>query len=478
MIYLLKFVLCSGLLYAFYHLVLRNDKIFMFNRFFLLSIVILAAAIPCITIKTRIVEVPTAQTIAAVNPVFEGQPETSPLTVSLPQPFDLAQFLITAYIVITSLLLFKFILNLWSLNRFKKGGKIIYHNGLNIVLRPDILHSFSFLNYMYTNKESFERGELPKEIIVHEQAHIDQKHSYDILFIELITCLFWFNPFVYFVKQAIKLNHEFLADETTISETGSFVQYQNIIINFASKQLKHNPILASHLTFGETKKRITIMAKKQNKTLNFIRQVAALVVVIILFAFLGKTEVMAQQDVVTPPPPIKKQQTETKSEADQDIPDVLPSPPVRVLLHLKSTVSYIDENGKLIEGTFEELPKQVQKDFIALKLEGKVWLPPPPPAHITVAMLEDFQNSTEYGVWIDNDPVENNRLKDYEPGDFYLYYKSRLRKNHKNYGEYTHRVTLITKKSFEDGLYNGKWIKFSGAKMASEEVLTLAESKD
>src|SRR5690606_39609713 len=62
-------------------------------------------------------------------------------------------------------------------------------------------------------RNEYENNQIDQELFVHEKAHITQKHSLDILFIEALQILFWFNPLIYLYKKAMKLNHEFLADQ-------------------------------------------------------------------------------------------------------------------------------------------------------------------------------------------------------------------------------------------------------------------------
>lgn len=491
--YTLKFILCSAILFTFYHLGLRQEKAFKFNRFFLLSIIILAAVIPVTIIRISIIEVPIMETqltdgIAAIGPPVDSKS----IIKSIPG-LTIQEALTWVYTIISSLLLLRFILNLWSLNRFKKGGQLVLKDGLKLVLRQDINHSFSFLTHMYTNKEGFEQGRLPKEILAHEKAHIQQKHSYDILFIELIACLFWFNPFVYFIKRAIKLNHEFLADEVAISQTGSLTRYQNIIINFASQRMMLNPSLASHLTFGETKKRITIMVKIQNKTITVAKQIMTMVVTITLFASLGETKVIAQESdkniITTAIPFLVKEkvlpqkepiQTQDKKKVQDKKTTIEPPMLIGAIPRVNSKVRYSNSNGQRVTATFGELSDQVRKDFLELKLDGEIWLAPKPKDHLTQAILDDFKNAKKYGVWIDGSKVDNAVLNRHKPEDFHHFFKSKLGKEAKNFGQYTYHLVLVTQKTFEKvpSRITGKWIKYNEQIARAQKYLDSVEDKN
>lgn len=481
--YLFKFIVCTGVLYTFYHLVLRNERFFRFNRFFLLSIVMLAAIIPVVTVKTKTVEFTTGQIITPPSTLLTDQAFTANSAAQGLQLPNLTELFIMVYFVVAAFLLLRLVLNLWSLNRLKKGGEIIHHEDIKLVLRSDINQSFSFMRCMFTNKQQYEHGLLPKEVFAHEKAHIHQRHSYDILLIELITCLCWFNPVVYLLKRAIQLNHEFLADEVAISETGSLVQYQNIIIQFASRQVAITPALASHLSFGETKKRIKIMVKTQNKTIALAKQIMAMTVIFFLFVTFGETKIIAQEPAkrviitavpfltISPKEPVEVQDTKKR-----------PEPPMLISSIPRSTskVRYTDNNGQRITTTFGELKDPVRRDFLELKLDGEVWIAPTEKDHFTQAMLDDFKDAEKYGVWIDGSKVDNSVLNRHKPEDFHHFFKSKLGKGAKNFGQYIYHLNLVTQKTFEKlpSKMNGMWIKYNDQAARARRYLDPVEEKN
>lgn len=300
-VYLLKFLACSGILLLFYHLVLQSDRLFKFNRVFLLAIVGLALLIPITTVRTNYIEIPVAPV-----PTYEAPNISDQAFLYMPQEefipeevqtltITTEQVLIAFYLLVTLSLLIRFGRNLYAINRLKKGSDIVKHSGISIVLRSDISTSFSFLNYMFTNKERYEQGNLPVEIIQHEELHIKQYHSMDIICIELFQCFFWFNPFIYFIRKAIKLNHEFLADAFVIGGNTSACNYQKILLDYTGKQLLSSPLFASNLNYGFTKKRLNMMVKNTNIWRARLKKVAALAIITLTFCTLGISNTVAQE---------------------------------------------------------------------------------------------------------------------------------------------------------------------------------------
>ena len=101
-----------------------------------------------------------------------------------------------------------------------------------------------------------------RQILKHEMVHIEQKHSWDKIFVEIITSLFWFNPFFYLIKKEINLIHEYLADKKALknSDTKAFAQML-LASHFSGKQFPAtSPFLSSNL-----KKRLTMLKKSKTK---------------------------------------------------------------------------------------------------------------------------------------------------------------------------------------------------------------------
>jgi bla regulator protein BlaR1 len=109
------------------------------------------------------------------------------------------------------------------------------------------------------NKHQYQAGTIEEALIQHEISHCRQWHSLDILFVELMKVVFWINPFIWLMKKSVQLNHEFLADDSVLSNH-SITNYKNLLINLV---FKHNSgILISNFNFSFTKQRLKMMTKK------------------------------------------------------------------------------------------------------------------------------------------------------------------------------------------------------------------------
>ncbi|MEM7382422.1 MAG: M56 family metallopeptidase, partial [Bacteroidota bacterium] len=116
-----------------------------------------------------------------------------------------------------------------------------------------------------------------------------QRHSLDILFIELLQVLLWFNPFIYLINKAIKLNHEFLADQAVLGKGVASRTYQNTLLSFSSQ--KYQSVLANAINYSSFKKRFTVMKKQTSKRVLWLKGLLLLPLTVLLLVSFSTTEI-------------------------------------------------------------------------------------------------------------------------------------------------------------------------------------------
>src|SRR5690606_28882516 len=145
-------------------------------------------------------------------------------------------------------------------------------------------------NYIFINEEEYKASAIETRLISHELAHVHQKHTYDILLVELFFIFVWFNPIILFYKKAMQLNHEFLADEAVLNIYKSVADYQTLLL---SKIGLINKIpLTNSFNYLITKKRLIMMTKQVNKTRTLFKKIALLPLLSLLIFFFS-TKVVA-----------------------------------------------------------------------------------------------------------------------------------------------------------------------------------------
>ncbi len=188
---------------------------------------------------------------------------------------------IILYIYLVSCLFFlvRFSIRLFAILKLTVKYKIINLSGNKIVKLNSNFSTFSFLNIIFVAQNNLMQKDYEK-IIKHESIHIKQGHSFDNLFLEILTIMFWFNPIIYLYHKALKEVHEYLADEGVLEQGFDSAKYQLLLIE-QSIGVQYN--LANNFNKSLTLKRITMMNKKSNKVvkLRFL-----LVLPLISFMFL------------------------------------------------------------------------------------------------------------------------------------------------------------------------------------------------
>ncbi len=360
---ILKIILSSGLLIGFYYLFLERERIFQFNRFFLLTALAFAYLIPFIPFNS-----PFTTTGNSVLIVGEPLQELQQSNISNEANFNWIKIILILYGVISLYFLLKFIYSIVKI-KLLKGEKRNYGNQRILIINQNYA-PFSFLDTIYFSRKYLINDQIEERIFLHEQCHIEQKHSVDILFIEFLKIFSWFNPALYVFKKAMITNHEFLADEYVLQNNHDISNYQHLILNEIKLAQSFN--LTHQFDFNNTKKRFIMMTSK-NSQFTWLKKFALLPVLAALFLFFTK-KVNAQTESSV----IDAETTIQNKKQD-----------VAVLMNEKNATAeetaFIQTSKKL----FEEF--ESGKDTIQKKEAQDVAIPvppPPPPSEFRQVMAE------------------------------------------------------------------------------------------
>jgi len=415
------------------------------KRTFLILSLVLSFSIPLITFTSYL----------EITPDIEIQPLVQ--NYSLPQDTNLIAytasietnykdiFLKLTYLLGALFLGFYFIKNLLEIIFKIKKNKKIKTNCVTTVLLKITTTPHTFFNYLFINQQNFENKEIPQEVFWHEEAHSKQKHSIDVLLIELLQIFFWFNPFVYLYKKAIKLNHEFLADEAVLNRGIDTLKYQNTLLQFSTQN--NYSQLTNAINYSSIKKRLTVMKTKTSKKTIWIRSLITLpLVAIMLYGFSTKETVVIYKEV--------------SQVQDQT---VLPSKTVNegasksMMIEYKNFIKTIEETKMIRMGSYNrivaiyDLMTAIQKSSVKKYPEGlgtnlsKTKAKAP-----NKSEYESWKDKTNFAIWIDGKSIENSKLNTHKISDFVYYSGSFVHKNarSKRFPQ-NHQFHLYTKTGFE-----------------------------
>jgi TonB family protein len=255
-VYLFKSAVWLSGFALIYYLFLRNERFFVLKRFYLISGILISIFLPLISVH-YMVELPATE----LNPVAFTQAQNTILKTVLPNttdiPLDYKHILMLLYLAGVLFFAFRLIWHVRSLWNTIKESRIIKRGPAKLVRTSEFCSPFSFFNYVFVNPEI--NNDEVEEIMNHELAHVAQKHWFDLLIIELLRLLQWVNPFVWLYTGFIRLNHEYLADETALQRTSDPAIYKAALLNqmFGSQVI----ILSNSFNYSINRKRFEMMKK-------------------------------------------------------------------------------------------------------------------------------------------------------------------------------------------------------------------------
>ncbi|SNR31531.1 Signal transducer regulating beta-lactamase production, contains metallopeptidase domain [Maribacter sedimenticola] len=291
--YILKSGVLLFLFYGSYYILLKNETLFRFNRHFLLSGLIISVVLPSFYITKNV-----------TVPLYTIQQETTGITALITSPLEgfwnTSLILMILYTTGALFFLARLFAQLIQLRKILKDGQIVYaQNTIHLRTNKNVL-PFSFFRTIVYNPSKHNPKELAA-IVAHEEVHAKQYHSIDILIMELIMALQWFNPFVWLYRMALKQNLEYLADTENSQIKFNKKAYQYILLQQACSNYRLsivNPFFNSLI-----KKRIVMINQKQSHQLNALKSLIMVPLIAFFLISFNTKEVYAISDskVLTKP---------------------------------------------------------------------------------------------------------------------------------------------------------------------------------
>lgn len=291
MMVLVKFIACSAFLMLLFHTFLAREKSFQLNRWILLALIPAAMIIPFLNIPIFLPQQNPVQ--IDYLPIDLPQATTVNLSYTNQNPsFSLIQWFLVVYIPVVFLLLLKKLRALYQLISWTKNTSVQHIRGALLILSEKVSSPFSFGNYIFMPPNLYKKCSVETEMILtHERYHIAHRHHVDLIWMELLTVVCWFNPVVYFVKKTMILNHEYLADQE-VQELMHPIRYKKLLLELT---LSNKPgILTSSISSSALKNRLIMMNKPLTRDSMQLRIICfSLISFLIMVGF--SVEINAQQ---------------------------------------------------------------------------------------------------------------------------------------------------------------------------------------
>ena len=258
-IYLIKINVALMLLYGFYRLTVSRDTFFGLRRLTLWLIYAVALMVPALNLEYWVRDTPTMAGMANVYadtfyPVVVVKAQAPGITW-----IDMLLGIYWAGVAVLSL---RLVWQLFSIIRLAAISRKQEVEGITVHLLRGEGSPFSFFRWVFMYPSTLEGKQL-HEVMVHECTHVSGLHSLDTLFSELFSIACWFNPFAWLMKQEVRMNLEYLADESVLSDGNARKSYQYHLLGLAYRQPNESTKIANNFNLLPLKKRIKMMNKRR-----------------------------------------------------------------------------------------------------------------------------------------------------------------------------------------------------------------------
>ena len=296
LIYLAKVNIALTVFYILFLILFRRDTFFAFKRYFFLFAIVFSLIYPFLTING----LPTLHLFGNLHEntaqVVIGNPSATYIVADASDKTATKTFdwELSLCCVILAGIAFGTLRLLWQLSsilRIKRKSIEQSINGMIVYQYPDEITPFSFFHWIFVHRESHSEDEL-SQILLHEQIHKIQGHSFDILLAELLCIFYWYNPLVWLLKKDMAINLECLADNGVLRQGIDSREYQYHLLRLTNHETAVQ--IVSNFNVSQLKQRIMMMNKSKSpekklaKSLLIIPAALLLISANSLFAFATK----------------------------------------------------------------------------------------------------------------------------------------------------------------------------------------------
>lgn len=349
-LYFIKVNVALAVLYLFYKLLFSKDTFFGLRRLMLILIYITAFTYPLFKFSSRIITDSGSVTGQVINTLYKKVlPEITVFGNATTEPTAYSWvMMLLAGIYITGVIF----LSMRTLMEIRKTGTILRRSkkieidGIRVCLADTEQEPYSFFKWIYIYPDRHSAKEM-KEILIHEQTHVRELHSADILLAQIAIIICWINPFAWLIRSEIRINHEYLADRKVIANGYDKKTYQYHLLG-----LEHTQLAAANLynnfSVLPLKNRIKMLNRKRTRNIMRSKYLMFIPVAALLVLFSNCTNTADKTTTEEEKAEVKFVPTEVKSDTiivqDEalDVVEVMPEFPGGN----KAMMSYLAENIK------------------------------------------------------------------------------------------------------------------------------------
>ena len=289
LIYDLKVAVLIAVFYMFYRLLLSRETFHRVNRMVLLLTAVASFVLPlCVITFHKTVVVSGGNGLVTLDGLGAVMAEAAEPQMPLWQTIAVAVFIVGLAVTLGHTLVG--ILKVWRL--ISRSERIQQPDGTVICVTDRDVSPFSWMRYIVLSRSDYSSplGEDRRgltSVLAHERGHILQRHSLDVLLVDTLTALQWFNPAMWMLRQDLRSIHEYEADAAVLSQGINMRQYQYLLIQKAVAACGYS--VANGITHSTLKNRINMMLNKKSSSANLLKLFALVPIVGIALALNAET---------------------------------------------------------------------------------------------------------------------------------------------------------------------------------------------
>jgi len=286
LLYFSKVFLLSGLLYGYYWLVLRNAPFHHYNRAYLLAITLLSFVVPFLSVPEgwNWGSAPQQGKGGIMHVILPGNWEEPVVLTGHrggPALWMYWEWLAWGlYFAVAAVFLFLLLRSLFYIRRLSSRYPRQQMEGIRFFITDEPGTPFSFFRSIFWNSRLDIDSTNGSQVFRHELYHIRERHTLDILLLQSVRIVCWFNPFFHLIYREIKALHEFLADQHVLAGSDKYEYAELLVwqtIRNGQAPIAH-PFFHTHI-----KRRITMITRFKEKGPGYFSRIMALPLLFILF---------------------------------------------------------------------------------------------------------------------------------------------------------------------------------------------------
>ncbi|MBX2826767.1 MAG: M56 family metallopeptidase [Flavobacteriaceae bacterium] len=284
--YIIQVIVCQLLFLVVYDLFLKRETFFGLNRAYLILTPLFSFLIPLMEVSLITQSIPQAYQLQLPEIIVGGSEIVASSFYA-----DWMKYLLIFWALgaLSSLCFFGY--KWFRYLRLKNSGTVVKQTDFTLVELPGTSIAFSFFKHVFLGEDLTQKQR--KSILKHELVHVRDKHTWDLLWFELLRILFWFNPLIYVYQKRITVLQEYIADEKAIGDSGKKEYYESLLSTIF--QTESISFINTFFNHSIIKNRIVMLQKSKSKNSAKWKYLWVLPVLGIMFTYTACSEGNAQE---------------------------------------------------------------------------------------------------------------------------------------------------------------------------------------